>query len=597
MRPDGRSLDIVAVGLGQAGGNIAAEFFRRGYRAIALNTAQTDLHALEAGGAFPPLPAERRLYIGLDGYDGAGADPAYGRDCIREHADRIRAAVVKQAHDADAVILCAGLGGGTGSSIPELIEILHEEDLPLMTLMTLPTESESGLAKVNAVRAINDVVDAPLLGWIFVDNARIAALNRDIAIADYYAHINSEIVSPIDAFNRLNARDEMRAIRSFDGEDFRKLLLSGGVLNYAFSDVPRITTEEIAGTVRDCIEASDIMPGGFDITKVSFIGLVIEAPESALAEASIQVFEEIHESIKESTEGAAVYQGIYKAPPDRPVTIRMIAATQSLPHRIRQILADAKREGQVIGSKVNEELPTLELGEIDGFDIFKKSTRPSQKPRRGRQQQGGLRRPADMVEEVALEVGGGSPRRAADPARGRARRRGGRPAPSRSPSTAEAPSEPPKQQAAPPAKKSKSKKRKDTGSPQDIGTEEIDVVAALAELNDVDEDDAELQETIPASTLKTGGSAAGNGQADNMPKPEDYDRLVAQYLNAENARDRQHVVKRLEADSVADDTIVRYYAVEAMAKLGRKVFGSALLAATEDDDEAVRNLAAEALKG
>ena len=34
-----------------------------------------------------------------------------------------------------------------------------------------------------------------------------------------------------------------------------------------------------------------------------------------------------------------------------------------------------------------------------------------------------------------------------------------------------------------------------------------------------------------------------------------------------------------------------------MAKLGRKVFGSALLAATEDDDEAVRNLAAEALKG
>src|SRR5262245_18124383 len=34
MKPADRSLDIAVVGLGQAGGNIAAEFHRRGYRAL-----------------------------------------------------------------------------------------------------------------------------------------------------------------------------------------------------------------------------------------------------------------------------------------------------------------------------------------------------------------------------------------------------------------------------------------------------------------------------------------------------------------------------------------------------------------------------------
>lgn len=575
MRPDGRALDIVAVGLGQAGGNLAAEFFRRGYRALALNTAETDLSALDPGGAFPAMPPERRLYVGLDGYDGAGADPAYGRDCVREHADRIRAAVLKQAHDADAVVLTAGLGGGTGSAIPELVEVLAEEELPLIAMMTLPTESESGLAKVNAVRAINDIVDQPLLGWIFADNARISKLNRDIAIADYFAHVNSQIIAPIDEFNRLNARENIRAIRSFDGEDFRKLLLSGGVLNYAFSDVPRITTEEIAGTVRDCIEASDIMPGGFEMAKVSFIGLVIEASEAALAEASIQVFEDIHETIKQETEGAAVYQGIYKVPDNRPITIRLIAATQALPHRIRQILADAKREGGVIGDKLREELPTLELGEIEGFDLFKRSSRPSQKPgRRNRAQLGAQRgqKNAQMVEDVAFEVGANSP-----PSR-RVNRRGGRPSPSRPASTMATPDE-------------EAPRRRPL--PKELGTEEIDVVAALAELSELPDDavESELQETVAAADL----AMPINGQ--DLPSPEQYDALVAQYLNAENAKARQTVVQRLESDSVADDTIVRYYAVEAMAKLGRKVFGNALLAATEDEDEAVRNLAAEALKG
>ena len=175
MKPSDRSLDIAVIGLGQGGGNLAAEFARRGYRAMALNTARTDLSALSALGTttHPALSEAQRLYIGIDGYDGAGADLNYGRQCVTESAERIREAVARHTEGADVVLLAAGLGGGTGSAVSELVRVLESLELPITTLTTLPGDQESGIAKVNAVRAVSDLVKIPDLGLIFADNARL----------------------------------------------------------------------------------------------------------------------------------------------------------------------------------------------------------------------------------------------------------------------------------------------------------------------------------------------------------------------------------------------------------------------------------------
>ncbi len=589
MKPDGRSLDIAVVGLGQAGGNLAAEFYRRGYRAVAFNTAQTDLTALDPGGVFPTLPAERRHYVGLDGYDGAGADPDYGRQCIAENAERIRQIILKQCSDADAVLITAGLGGGTGSSVAELISVVEGQELPILALMTLPTETESGIAKVNAVRAINEIVNADLMGWVFVDNGRISKLNPDVSIVDYYAHINGQIASPLDALNRLNDRGKLRAIRSFDGEDYRKLLLSGGVLNYSVTELPEITVEEVVGTVRDSIEASELMPAGFDLKKMSYLGLVIEAPESALANTPISVFEEISQQLKVESEGAAVYQGLYRTDEERGTLVRLIAATQALPHRIRDLLSDAKREGMVLGEKIRQDLPTLELGEIANVELFRNRSRPSQKP--GKPKPGMRFSPAAQIDDIQLEI---SQRRPPPPpdnevveeVHGRRDLRG-RPRP-----------KPIGAVAATARTAPRSRPHDKPSGLKDLGTEEIDVVAQLAQLGDFgdfDEDDDELNPTIPAASRGVIQRAL-EPQNGEIPKAEVYDELVTTYLHARTAKDRERVVKRLETDAGSEHTVVRYYAVEAMAKLGRKVFGSALLTATEDENEAVRNLAVEALK-
>ena len=187
-------------------------------------------------------------------------------------------------------------------------------------------------------------------------------------------------------------------------------------------------------------------------------------------------------------------------------------------------------------------------------------------------------RPEHLAEPRGLRRGPPG-KAAAAQVRGRPRRPGadeGRPAPT--------PTPPPRAGQGTPSSAGR-------GGLKDLGTEEIDVVAELAELSRGDDGgDDELQETTP-------GVKKGPTPKSSSSRPEDYDALVAEYLQSKNARSRQEVVQRLERDSTAGDTMIRYYAVEAMAKLGRKVFGNALLAATEDEDEAVRQLAVEALRG
>lgn len=760
MKPDGRALDIAVVGLGQAGGNLAAEFYRRGYPALALNTAQTDLAALDPGGVFPSLPEDRRLYVGVDGYDGAGADPGYGRDCIRAHADRVRAVISKQATAADAVILCAGLGGGTGSAVAGLVEVLKDEQLPLLALLTLPTGSESGLAKVNAVRAINEVVDSPLLGWIFADNARISALNPDLSIVDYFAHINAEIVGPIDALNQLNSRTDLTPIRSFDGEDFRKLLLSGGVLNYAVNQLPDLEVDTIVGTVLQGIEDSDIMPSGFDVTRISYVGLVIEAPEDALERSSIQDFEAIAEDLKAQTGGAAIYHGLYRSAEANGITLRLLATTQSMPHRMTEILTDARREGQVLGEKVAEELPTLDLGEISDYSLFRTRSRPSDRQKRPSPSGAATRRPTDDLEDIQLEVGLGIERRRPEPTRPTLGRmedshRSGRPslrasasdgarsrpvvrtapktpaarvaldlepaaarprrprrrspasedqvppasgslesaatAPSPTPPPARAeslpapapdkkieaptlfpddglrnataplvtPSRPdrmdklsagdepaeaalesaPKQQpqtsepaeaaeedqasgptprlspdasaddrprpwdAAPahPSKQTKAPipaqptKPYPVGpAPSEMGTEQFDVSVVRSEIEGPTEQHgaergAFLDRRAPVSTE---GVAAAD-----LPDPDMYDTLVARFLAAMDESERTYVAERLQTDAASEIPAVRYYAVDAMAKLAssNSRFREALTRAAQDEQEAIRQIASDAL--
>ena len=371
MKPAGKALEIVAVGLGQAGGNLAAEFARRGYRALALNTAATDLGSLSSSGL--ALPEEQRMYIGVDGHAGAGSDVSYGRECITVHAGQIRERISDHAAGADIVLLCCGLGGGTGSAMSELVATLEDLSLPIMVLATLPNDHESGIAKVNAVRGVNELVKENLLGWIFVDNSRLAQAHSDVSLDQYYTEINKVIAEPLHSLNLLNEREGITPIRTLDGEDLRTLLLSGGILNFGYKQLSQLTTESVIEAVRDSAQFSTVMPEGFSLETVSYLGLVIEAPESMLKKTPFSFFEQISEQLKDETGGGATYLGVYRNDGAEQATIRLVASSQAVPEGIQEIVSAAKREGAQLRDKLQQTLSGLDLGEIEEYELFRTS--------------------------------------------------------------------------------------------------------------------------------------------------------------------------------------------------------------------------------
>jgi cell division GTPase FtsZ len=385
MKPADRALDIVAIGLGQGGGNIAAEFSRLGYRAMALNTAHTDLSALTPGSSETALSREQCVYIGLDGYDGAGADLNYGRECIRENAGRIREAVRAHAAGADVVMLTAGLGGGTGSAVSELVDVLEDLELPIVALTTLPGEHESGIAKVNAARGLSELVKRRTYGWIFADNQRLAQSHGSVSLDRYFEAINQVIVAPLDALNRLNDREGVHPLRTLDGEDFRRLLLSSGVLNYAETVLPELSVDAVTHGIRQALLSSGVMPAGFSLEEVAYMGVVLEAPASTLSDTPFSFFEHLSEQLKNDTGGGAIYLGMYRTPnvEGGAARLRLIGSSQSLPSGIQAVVNDAKREGSTLRDKLRRAVDALDLGDIEDFDLFKTHARTAPTRRRG----------------------------------------------------------------------------------------------------------------------------------------------------------------------------------------------------------------------
>jgi len=202
---------------------------------------------------------------------------------VAASADRIRQFVAHHAEGADIVMLVAGLGGGTGSAMSELVRVLGSLALPMVALVTLPGEHESAIAKVNAVRAVSDLTKVPGVTLILVDNSRLAEQHASAALDEYFQRINSMIVEPLDALNRINHRQGSSSIRSLDGENIRTLLTSSGVLNYAESRVSGLSVAGIMEWATGALSSSGLMPAGFVVPDITYLGFVVEASGSRRA--------------------------------------------------------------------------------------------------------------------------------------------------------------------------------------------------------------------------------------------------------------------------------------------------------------------------
>jgi cell division GTPase FtsZ len=574
MKPSDRSLDIAVIGLGQGGGNLAAEFARRGYRAMALNTARTDLSALGAAN-HPTLSEAQRLYIGIDGYDGAGADLNYGRQCVLESAERIREVVARHTEGADVVLLTAGLGGGTGSAVSELVKVLESLELPITTLATLPGDQESGIAKVNAVRAVSDLVKIPDLGLIFADNARLAELHGNLTLDEYFERINEIIIDPLDAFNRLNQRPGLHPIRTLDGEDLRTLLMSTGVLNYAEGQLGGLSVEGVTDWVQGSLQTSGVMPAGFAMTDIAYLGLVVEASGDLLATTPFTFFNEVSERIKSGTSGAGIYMGVYSNDqmPAHTAVLRMLASTPTLPKGIQSIVSAAQREGSALRDKLSRGVASLDLGDIAEFDLLparsgslppaggtgarRRSARPS---RRTQAQSARTQLETPLVQQPSAP-------RSSEPTRGLSM---SEPAPRFS-----QPAEQPRLSQSEPAFRAPQVEpvlRASAPAEPMLRPAAAEPAARAVPSEPVLRQSLRAPQAVRAASVPSPAAQADDhadptADVGDRSEPETYDRLVDAFLNTESESIRRRIATRLHSSRNSDHPLARFYANRAIERL------------------------------
>ncbi|AUG49337.1 cell division protein [Haloarcula taiwanensis] len=193
---------VAAVGIGGAGGRIVERLWqdnerREGPYLGAACALDTDTEAL---GELDGLPSDRRHAFGLSETTGTGTngDRASGIAAIEDERLEIRRAIDELiTSDIDAIVLVAGLAGGTGSgATAHVAHALREVySLPLYCLAVLPAGRDDDAA-ANTMQALQ-ALESPVDGQILFDNE--AWLGSGQTVDETSETLNETVVARLGA--------------------------------------------------------------------------------------------------------------------------------------------------------------------------------------------------------------------------------------------------------------------------------------------------------------------------------------------------------------------------------------------------------------
>ncbi len=350
-----QALRIGVVGLGQCGGNFAAEFAKLGYPALAANTSQTDLRSVTG------LDEEQRLYVGVDGLNGTGGAMAVGADSLASRGSEIVAAVAKWS-EVDVVLAIGGLGGGTGANLAQVVELLAGEDRPVIAMAVLPASSESHTAKVNALQGVNALLDVEFDALVMVDNQKVYSAFANAGLDQFLHEGNRAVVSAFDELNSLSGQGDLRSIRSFDPQELGNTLVSGGVVVFGSRAIDdSLTSESLLEAVRSSVANHEYLGSGYELGDAVVVSVVMVCNGDVLADTPATVFEDFLAALRSETEGADLHAGIYSGDVKSTRLLIMVGGLP-LPGRTQELLEEAAQEAERFSSK---KAPRNKLKKLD----------------------------------------------------------------------------------------------------------------------------------------------------------------------------------------------------------------------------------------
>ncbi len=278
-------MKLATIGVGNAGSKVLdqmLEFEQQTGRnlcrhSMAINTARTDLAKPDH------VPEDRRFLIGDTHQEakghGVGGDVEVGADVARRDVEEIRRAFDDvEIHDVDAILVAAGLGGGTGSGAgPVVIDELNAMyDEPVYGVAVLPGKYEGGRPALNAARSLQSFVQK-VDNLVVFDNDAWRA--REQTIEEGYDEMNEELATRIVTLLAAGERDVSEvAENAMDSSDIMRTLDTGGVSSIGYAKTQVGEQGGILGRFRE--DGSDTADDASDAAKIK--GIVRRAVNSRL---------------------------------------------------------------------------------------------------------------------------------------------------------------------------------------------------------------------------------------------------------------------------------------------------------------------------
>jgi cell division GTPase FtsZ len=303
-------LDFLYVGVGQCGNKIVDSFAGHKNKAIAINTTQKDMNNL--------INVNKNNMINIEANGtkgGAGKTPALGKKAMLEHLDEVMEKIEKVGNESDYIILCAGLGGGTGSGgIPVLIQALLAKEKKVMLLLTLPDDTEGVEVQVNAFNSclnILKIIESYKVPYILIENNKIREKMDSTNNFDW-SSVNQSLGKVFSQFNV--SANKTSSYTTFDETDYKKTLYVSGMMTLVkvTLNASDINNENV---LRDAIMEAWTDKNyfvDFDPKTATIITTIIEAPDKFLSNRdNYKLLNTSLLKLRDQCGSVSPYQGIY----------------------------------------------------------------------------------------------------------------------------------------------------------------------------------------------------------------------------------------------------------------------------------------------
>lgn len=304
-----KAVEYFVIGLGQGGSKMAKEFANYKYTTVSINTTTQD---------DVDLPVNDKLVLDLGYGSGTGKDLSYSNMIFESSKDKIIEFLKRHKIESyDQVMLCASLGGGTGSgSIKPMIEIIKELGLVINILVSIPHKHETVITMRNAFYGIQVLLEyINDIQCINVVSNEQADKLYNTSIADMYRLLNYSAVQTIHNINTLSTLKS--DIMTIDKSDLLMILSSGGFCSYSTTNFKTDVIDSMEEIDSDFLFNSvvksfpeNVFVSGFDYQTTVRAGVFIVAKQDYIDKISSVVLNEFFEKIN-SFLNADIYKGVY----------------------------------------------------------------------------------------------------------------------------------------------------------------------------------------------------------------------------------------------------------------------------------------------